>query len=352
VPGDLAQQVLASASLFLGLAREGRIQQGAGTIACNTPSAGQTEIGVQIVAAAGKPAMTMDFPDPDPDMFKRGLEALGMHPAVMKRVKSAIGQKSGGLVVAGPRSAGRTTTLYALVSEIDVFTTDALVVAKELIHELDSVRTRQLDTDRPFDDVFAEIQREGPQAIMFSDLESSVQAGHLLKYAATEGLLLTDVQSPDAAAALLALKKLGKDAELVGNGVSCVIAQRLVRRLCLECREEVEPNPQVLARLKLDPNNPGRWYRPVGCNSCLDSGFQGRVGIFEMLIITDPVKRALAEADVTAAKIRAAAGDTALRSMYQDGLTKVTAGITTLEELSRVLKQQSAPRQTATGGNR
>jgi len=338
VEGELGQQVMACASLFLGLTSEGRLRQGSSKITAEMAGGEKAEIGAQIVAVEGKPALVLNFPNWTADLHKKGLEALGVHPAVLKRLQTAATQQRGAIVVCGPPGSGKTTTLYGITGLIDIFTTDVLAVEKTAEYDLESIRRWPLPQERTITDVFPEILREGPQAIMFGEIESADAASLLLKYAVEEGLALTTMRAPDAAAALLALKKMTGDGDLVGRAVSCVICQRLVRKLCRNCREEVEPNPALIAKLKLNPEEPGLWYRPVGCAACLDSGFRGQTGIFEMLIVTEPVSKAIAGA-ASASAIRKAAGDGALRSMYQDGLTKVTAGITTLEEIRRVLKQ-------------
>jgi len=336
---EVGQQVLACASVFLELAPEGHVRQGSATISAEMAGGEKEEVNAEILAVEGKPALVLNFPNWTADLSKKGLEALGVHSAVQKRLQTATAQQKGAIVVCGPPGSGKTTSLYGVTGLIDIFTTDVLAVEKTPEYELESVRRWPLPSDRPISQVFAEILREGPGAIMFGQVETADEASLLLKFSDDEGLALTTMKASDAASALMALKKMTGDGDLVGRAVSCVICQRLVRRLCHNCREQVEPNPTLVSKLKLDPADPGLWYRPVGCAACLNSGFRGQIGIFEMLIITEPVSKAIASASASADAIRKAAGGAALRSMYQDGMTKVTAGITTLEEIRRVLKQ-------------
>jgi len=298
-----------------------------------------TEISAEIAAIEGKPALVLDFPNWNAELYKKGLESLGVHGAVLKRLQTAATQSKGAVVVCGPPGSGKTTTLYGISSLIDIFTTDVIAVEKDPEVELVSIRHWSLPQDKSFSQAFAELLREGPNVIMWGEITEGEQASHLMQFADDEGLVLTTMRAADAAGALIGLSKLTGDAKLVSRAVSCVISQRLVRRLCVSCREQVEPNPALVAKLKLDPAAPGQWYRPVGCGACLNSGFRGQIGIYEMLIITEPVAKALAAGSTSPTAIRKAAGEGALRSMYQDGLTKVTAGITTLEEIRRVLTQ-------------
>jgi general secretion pathway protein E len=112
------------------------------------------------------------------------------------------------------------------------------------------------------------------------------------------------------------------------------------RKLCVNCREPVEPDPGTLAKLKIGAEHAGPWYAPVGCEACLNTGYRGRTGIFGMLILTDPVKSVLRQDGATPEALRKAAGEAALRTMYQDGIGKVVAGITTLSEIQRVLQRR------------
>jgi len=335
---ELSQKILGCMSQFAGLTKQGRLRQGQSHIYAELPGRGKTEIGVQIVAAGGKPALVLNFPDWTADLYKSGMEALGMHDAIVKRLKVALNQKRSTVLFCSDPGMGKTTTLYAATSAIDIFTTDVFAVEKKEEHDLDQIRRMAIPADQPFDLFFQALLREAPHAIMFGEIENAEHARSLLKFAADEGQVLTTLKSPDAPNGLAALSKLVGEPELVTGSVTCILGQKLVRKLCTNCREEVEPNPALLAKLGLDPGQPGTWHRPVGCDACLNSGYRGRIGIFSMLIVTDPVKQALRQGDVSAAAIRQAAGKTAFRTMYQDGVSKVAAGVTTIEEIRRVLQ--------------
>ncbi len=335
---ELGGRVLACASQLVGLSRDGRVRQGSGDIYVELPGLGQVTIGAQVSSAEGKPVLLLSLPDWTDDLHRSGLEALGMHEAIIKRIKAALDQTTGALLICGPPGSGKTTTLYAVAGALDVFTTDLAILHKGPTHEVEHARYWSFGDDRPFAQVFQEVLREGPHAIMLGDVEGPEQARSGLEFGADEGLLLAGLRATDAPEALLHLKKLAGTADLIGRGVTCVIVQRLLRKICTACREQVEPNPALLRKLNIDPNSPGVWYKPVGCESCLNSGYHGRTGIFGMLILTEPVKEALQKAEVAVANISQGAGKAAFRTMYQDGISKVTAGITTLDEVRRVLK--------------
>ena len=336
---DMARQVVNCASRFVGLAKGGRIRRGSGKMTADLAGTGPVDVEAAVSASGGQLVLQLVLPNWTAHLQKSGLEALGMHEALVKRVKAAVEQKKGAVIVSGPPGGGRTTTLYGICRAMDVFTTDIVMLEETEEFELEHVRRWTMAAERPFAEVYQQIVREGPDVLVFGEIKTPEHARTLLTFAVQEGELLTTLKGNDAPDALVELVGMAGGPDLVSQSVTCVLAQRLVRKLCTNCREEVEPNPALLSKLNVDPNEPGLWYRPVGCEACLNSGYRGRTGIFAMLIVTEPVKDLLKRPGVSAEAIQKAAGKTAFRTMYQDGMAKVTAGITTLEEIRRVLRR-------------
>jgi len=346
---EVGRQIIACASLLLGLSSEGRLRQGSSEFYAELPASGTVDVQARIKSVRQKPALVLDFPDWTPGLFKHGLGTLGMHDALVKRLSTAVEQEKGSIIVSGRPGSGRTTTLYGLIGLIDIFTTDVLALEVEQEHELEGVRHWPLPKDRPFQEVLEEVLREGPDTIVFGDLETPEQAKPLLKFGAQDGKLLTTLKSDSPAQALIHLCRMTGSANLVAQSVVCVVAQKLVRRLCPDCKEPFEPDPQFLQRLELDPSESGTWFRPVGCHNCLNTGYRGRIGLYSMLIVTDRVREALQQPDASPSTILAGAGKAAFRSLQQDGLSKVAAGVTTLEEVRRVLKGSKARSKSSRG---
>lgn len=336
---DTAKQVIGCASRFVGLAKDGRMKRGSGKMTADLAGTGQVEIEVAVSASGGQPVLQLGLPNWTAGLQRSGLEALGMHEVLVKRVKAAIEQKKGALIVSGPPGSGRTTTLYSVCRTLDVFATDIVTLEATEEFELEHIRRWTMAPERPFAQVYQQIVREGPQVLMFGEIETEEHARTLLTFAVQEGELLTSFESDDAPDALLRLVKLAGGPDLVNRAVTCAVAQRLVRKLCTNCREEIEPNPAMLQKLGVNANEPGLWYRPVGCEACLNSGYHGQTGIFAMLIVTEPIKELLTRSDVSPDAIQKVAGKAAFRTMYQDGVAKVTAGITTIEEVRRALRR-------------
>ncbi len=338
VEAQLANQVLACAAHLVGLTKGGKLRQGTGQIHADLQGAGAVAIETRLSSSDGQPTLELQMPDWYGDLLLSGPEALGMHDAIARRIQSAVDQKSGTLLLCSPARNGKTTTMYVVAGMLDVFTTEIALVECEPEHELGHVKRWRLNAGKSFAEIHAELMREGADVLMLGELTEPEQTVPLLEFAAGEGMALTTLKAPDAPQGVLKLLRLaGRDADLVSRSVTCVITQRLVRKLCTNCREPAEPKPEVLQRLGLNPASAGTWYQPIGCEACLHSGYHGRTGVFGMLILTDPVQEALARPDLTPEAIAQAAGKSALRTMYQDGISKVTAGITTLEELRRVL---------------
>jgi hypothetical protein len=334
---EAAQQVAGCAAQFLGFSG-GRASQRKAELTTELPGVGQISVEAALTSAGGKPVLEFTLPDWTGELFRAGLDALGMHESIIKRVQAALDQKSGAIIICGPPASGKSSTLYAAAGALDVFTTTIALIASKPGPEIEHVRRRVVRETESFTDVYEELLREGPDVLMVGDMTRAEQVSKLLSFATGTGLGMADMVAPDAPQALAALAKLLGDGELVGEAVTCVLSQRLLRKLCTSCREQVEPVPELLQKLRIDPRDPGVWYRPVGCDACLNSGYHGRTAIFGMLILTDPVKDALTGATPSPKAVQSAAGKAAFRTMYRDGIAKVTAGITTLEELQRVLK--------------
>ncbi len=346
---EVGQQVLACASVFLGLASEGRARQGKGKITADMAGGHTIQIDAEIAAIDGKAGLVLDFPNWNAELYKKGLESLGVHGAVLKRLQTAATQSKGAVIVCGPPGSGKTTTLYGISSLIDIFTTDVIAVEKNPEVELVSIRHWPLPGDKPTAQVFAELLREGPNVLMWGEITEAEQASHLLQFASDEGLVLTTMR---AAGRRRLADRPGQDDERPQAGQPRGQLRHLPAAGAQALHElpgDGGAEPDADRQAEAGPGRSGQWYSPVGCGACLNSGFRGQIGIYEMLIITEPVARALATGSASPTDIRKAAGEGALRSMYQDGLTKVTAGITTLEEIRRVLTQPVGKAAKKTG---
>jgi len=333
---EVGRALIACAARFLGITGRGRTRS---KMTARMPGQADAELAVRGVKSRHGPALVLELPDWTADLYRGGLAALGMHAAMQERLSKLLEASGRVLVVSGPPASGKTTTFHALVGMIDIFTTDVTTFEQRLVHELDHVKREQVDlgSEATFRQTLARALREEPGVLAADEVTDLRVAGPLFEFADAGKRALLTVQAASAAEAVALLAR-AVEGELLSHTLACVVNQRLARKLCMSCREPVEPNPAFLARLRIDPQNPGTWFRAVGCEECLGTGYRGRTGLFEMLIVNEPLRRLLSRGRVQAAEVKAAAGQKALRTLYQDALLKVRQGVTTLEEVRRVLK--------------
>lgn len=333
---EIGQAALALVARFSQL--EGK-DKSAGWMMARLPGSETIEVGVRGVKTPRGPAIVLDMPDWTKDIYKGGPAALGMHKAMIEKLKTALEKQGKAILFSGPEGSGRTTTLEAATGEIDIFTTDVVILREHVAHELDQVVQREvdLDSDEQLRSVLEAVLRDEPHVIGVDELSAPHVAKALFQFAGAGGRLLA-VQEADSAGQAVQRLLLGVDAELVSRTLALVLNQRLLRKLCPHCKEPVEPPAGLLAKLKIDPAQAGKWCRPVGCERCLNVGYLGRTAVFEMLLVNEAVRKQIADCRVTRESVRTAAGKQGIRTLREDGLLKVRQGITTLSELRRVLK--------------
>jgi len=312
-----------------------------GQLYANIPGEEKTAITVRWVRTASGIGMTLALPDHTAGCYKLGLETLGMHPELKENLDKVIGQQKGALFVTGPAESGKTTTLYAAVNIVDIFTTEVVAIEEEPLGDLGQVKRRRMGAEpgKSLAELFESALREEPNIVVVDELKHGEGGKKMLQWAAANGMIMATLKANHTMEALRRLAGLGIEGDLIAETVVCVTNQRLVRKLCNTCREQIEPSAKILQQLKIDPDNAGTWYRPVGCARCLETGYVGRVGIFEMLILNDEIRQLLGKGEFSAETISKAAGPSRLRTLHQDGLIKIRQGLTTLQEVRRVVKQ-------------
>jgi len=333
---QLGQAVVALSARFAGLEGKGKA---VGRLLASLPGEKDVEITVRGVRTGGGAAIVFALPDWTRDLHQGGLDALGMYQAMAEIVKKTLGQPTGAILVSSPSASGRTMTLHALVSEIDIFTTDVVTLESRIEHDLAQVVRHEVDlaSNEAFQPLFERVVRDEPNVVVVDGLTGRAQTRSLLEFATDKGRLLATVQAGGAAQVVESIVR-DVDGGLASRALTLVLNQRLVRKLCPHCKEPIEPSPQVLAKLDVDPQQPGAWFKPVGCESCVNTGYQGRMALFEMLIVNDRVRDVIAAGGATAEAVSNAAGKAALRTLRQDGILKVRQGITALQEIRRVLQ--------------
>ncbi len=267
------------------------------------------------------------------------LEHLGFEPDDLVRLRGAISQMHGCVLATGPTGSGKSTTLYASLSEINVPERTLITIEDPVEYELDGVKQIQVSPKIGLD--FAaglrSMMRADPDVMMVGEIRDRETAQIAIQSALTGHLVLSTLHTTDAPMSIARLIEMGIEPFLVASGISCVVAQRLARRLCEDCRAGVEISSEALARNGFpDVDGPLQAYEPTGCVRCGQTGYRGRVGLYELMEITDEIRDLIVEKRPAEA-IAAAAVSQGMRRLRDDGLDKVRAGTTSMPELLRVL---------------
>ncbi|MCA9172935.1 MAG: type II/IV secretion system protein [Planctomycetales bacterium] len=265
------------------------------------------------------------------------LKELGFAEDVLARVISGVHAPNGIVLVTGPTGSGKTTTLYAALNEISSMSNNVCTVEDPIEYHLPLVNQFQVHEriGLTFSAALRTLLRQDPDVIMVGEVRDEETAKTAIQAALTGHLVLTTLHTNDAPSAITRLINMKTEPYMIGAAVNMVLAQRLVRRICSNCRisHEAPRNlRRMLEKLGLDPKN---LQRGAGCRQCRNTGYRGRVGLHELLTITDDL-RDLIVAGVPVAELRAAAVATGMIPLLNDGLSKVREGITTVTEVLHV----------------
>ncbi|MDQ7843049.1 MAG: ATPase, T2SS/T4P/T4SS family [Armatimonadota bacterium] len=272
----------------------------------------------------------------------RSLAELGMDEAVRRRYEALARQPYGIILVSGPTGSGKTTTLVSTLALINAADKNIITIEDPVEYQLPGVSHIQVNprAGLTFATGLRSIVRHDPDVIMIGEIRDVETADIAIHAALTGHLVLTTIHTNDAASALARLVDMGIETFLIASAVNGVASQRLVRTLCPHCRRPIDPPPEILVWLRsaLGDELPApSFHQAAGCARCRQTGYQGRTGIFEVLVMTDAVRN-LVLARASAADIAEAARAERMRSMRADGLLKALRGMTTVEEVLRVTR--------------
>lgn len=272
------------------------------------------------------------------------LDTMGFAQDTLTRFNELLSRPHGILLVTGPTGSGKTTTLYAALSKIDSDTNKIITVEDPVEYQLEGINQIQVhpQINLTFSNALRSILRQDPDIIMIGEMRDGETAQIAVQSALTGHLVLSTLHTNTAAGAVIRMRDMGVESYLITSSVNGVLAQRLVRTLCNHCRQPYEPGARIVEASGLGrfakPGSP--IYRAVGCEHCRQSGFRGRTGIHELFVLDEPMRRAIIDGcDANALHALAAKGG--MLSLYEDGLRKVAAGVTTLDEVARVTQDQT-----------
>ncbi len=262
------------------------------------------------------------------------LENLGFTEAQLERIRKALKRPYGLFFVTGPTGSGKSTTLYASLHEVmdprkNIVTAEDPVEFK--IDGINQVAVRP-DIGLTFASVLRAFLRQDPDIIMVGEVRDLETAQICVRAALTGHFVLSTLHTNDAASAITRLMDIGIEAYLLTPSLSMVVAQRLARRLCSKCKEPMEPNPDLLGGLKL---NSDLIYKPTGCDDCNHTGYRGRLVVTEAMVIDDTLRELMSKR-AGYSQILDAARKGGMDTLFEDGLKKVEAGLTSLDEILSV----------------
>jgi len=254
-----------------------------------------------------------------------------------------VQQPHGIVLVTGPTGSGKTTTLYAALSKLDSTTQKIITVEDPVEYQLEGINQIQVhpQINLTFASALRSILRQDPDIIMIGEMRDGETAQIAVQSALTGHLVLSTLHTNTAAGAVIRLKDMGVEGYLITSSVNGVLAQRLVRSLCGHCKQADQPSPEVLSSTGLHRFLPAGQpiYKAVGCEHCRGTGYQGRTGIHELLVLDEVMRRAIVAGD-DASRLHSLACQSGMLTLYEDGLRKVAGGVTSLDELLRVTEDQ------------
>jgi type IV pilus assembly protein PilB len=264
------------------------------------------------------------------------LTEIGLSFPMQMALEHVLTRPTGALLVTGPTGSGKSTTLYAALADLARPEINAITIEDPVEYRLTGIYQLQVNQKIDFDFAKAlrSVLRSDPDVVMVGEIRDRETAEISMRAALTGHFVLSTLHTNDAPSAITRLTEMGVEPFVVSSAVSAVLAQRLARRLCEHCREPYVPNAEELEKLGFEAGVAQLW-RPGTCDRCT-RGYRGRVGIFQFLSMTEEVCR-LAAREAPTHEIEAAAAANGMRTLWEDGVDKVVAGLTTVDELRRIL---------------
>ena len=267
------------------------------------------------------------------------LKALGFLPYSMARFEKSYTKPYGAILVTGPTGSGKTTTLYSALNILNHPDRHIITVEDPVEYRLPGVVQVQVNRKAglQFATVLKSILRSDPDVVLVGEVRDTETAKIAVEAALTGHLVLTTLHTNDAASSVNRLVDMGVEPYLVASALDSILAQRLARRLCDRCKESKPASPEIITQMGLDPESgPVTLYQAVGCKSCSDTGYRGRVSINEVLLVSEEIQRMAVERRPSD-EIKHLAVEQGMKTLRQDGMEKVKLGMTTLEEVLRVV---------------
>ncbi|MCX5717692.1 MAG: GspE/PulE family protein [Nitrospirae bacterium] len=260
------------------------------------------------------------------------LGKLGIPAQILTPMIDVFSQPQGMLLATGPTGSGKTTTLYAILRQLNEEESHIVTIEEPIEYQLSGITQVGINEaiGLSFPNVLRSTLRQDPDIIMVGEVRDLETAKIVVRAALTGHLVLSTLHTNDTVATVTRLSDIGLEPYLISSSVSGILAQRLIRRICPDCKVEADP-PTDLARWKLPPIE--KFYKGTGCKKCMNTGYKGRIGVYEFLYMTTKLRRLIARRS-TAEELWDAAKEEGMLTLFEDAISKVRDGITTFEEVA------------------
>jgi type IV pilus assembly protein PilB len=273
----------------------------------------------------------------DKSALSGSIDQMGLDEETLLKFRKAIDAPHGMILVTGPTGSGKTTTLYSVLQELNNPQYNIVTVEDPIEYELNGINQVSVRNDIGLDFASAlrSILRQDPDIVMVGEIRDNETADIAVKAALTGHQVLSTLHTNDAAGAITRLDDMGIEPFLISSSILMTCAQRLVRKVCTNCREEFAPEPEIFSRLGIEPKAETVFYRGSGCDRCKGRGYLGRLAIIEALTVSEAIRRLIMKR-ASAAVIKNQAVNEGMKTLRMAGIDKALEGQTTLEEVLRV----------------
>ena len=306
---------------------------------------GSREIDFRVASQGTRDGEKMTLRILDQSNSVSSLNDLGFRKQLEEQLKEVVHQPHGLLLVCGPTGAGKSTTLYACLNDIDSYQQNIITIEDPVEYKMNNVTQIEINTKagQTFATSLRSVLRQDPDIVMIGEIRDGETANISCQAANTGHMVFSTVHANDAITALYRMIDLGVDVSMLSSSLSAILAQRLARRLCVDCKESYVPKPEFLKKANLPAEKIEKLYRPpkdgtnASCPTCGGMGYRGRVGVYELLVINDRMRDLIRE-KAALSVLKAEARKGGMLYMQEEGLRLVVKGITSIDELLRVVK--------------
>ncbi|HAZ10024.1 MAG: type II secretion system protein GspE [Omnitrophica bacterium GWA2_41_15] len=278
----------------------------------------------------------------DKSVVSLSLDQIGMDEDIKSKIREIIKRPNGIFLTTGPTGSGKTTTLYSCLREINKIDYKIITTEDPVEYDIEGIIQVAINTkiDLTFARTLRHILRQDPDIIMVGEIRDAETAEIAVQSALTGHLVFSTLHTNDSPGAVTRLVDMGVEPFLITSTVRAVLAQRLVRKICVKCKKEYKPSEQEVSEFGISKEKMEdmKFYKGAGCSECNSSGYKGRTGLYELLIVDDRIRDLVIKHESLSA-IRNAACDAGMKTLRENGLKKVIEGITTIEEVLRETKE-------------